>query len=80
MILNQTLYNVYLFKNNSYFYHDLQVDAFDEVKGVEPNWLYVKYCFSTFVFENCQSFTIKKLAELSMFSFNLAYSILVGGS
>ena len=34
VILNQKLYKVYLFKYNSYFYHDMQVDSFDEVKGV----------------------------------------------
>ena len=34
VILNQTLYNVYLFKYNSHFYHDMQVVSFDKVKGM----------------------------------------------
>ena len=30
--LNQKIYNVYLFRYNSYFYHDMQVVSFDKVK------------------------------------------------
>ena len=36
--LNQTLYHVFLFQNNFYFYHDIQAVSFNKVKGVEPNW------------------------------------------
>ena len=34
VIPNQKLCNVYLFKYNSYFYHDMQIVSFDKVKGV----------------------------------------------
>ena len=37
VILNQKLYNVYMFKYNFYFYHDMQVDSFDEVIRGESN-------------------------------------------
>ena len=43
VILNEKLYNVYLFKYNSYFYHDMYAVSIDKVKEGDPNWLYVNY-------------------------------------